>query len=171
MVEIKSAQIILKIVSLVVLFIAMVVGCHAHFNNTWTTLWGTENYPEVCKKTFANCPSSAMGMERTFVAFTIIIFVLSIANIVVGFLIDPKKNKIPDTGYHAVAGVILLIAGCLMIAAARGIDSAMVPEGIPSEARKSLWKGLKYSNKLAGGSMAIIDGLLYVITAGVIFKY
>ncbi|XP_021959093.1 uncharacterized protein LOC110854974 [Folsomia candida] len=171
MVEIKTIPIIAKLVCLVILFIALVVGSHAHFNNAWTRSWGNPGYPEYCRYAFPNCPSSAVGMEKTFVAFTIIIFILSIVSIIAGFLVKGKKFRIVDTGYHAIAGLLLIISGILMIAAANQIDSANVPDRIPELIRDSLRKEFKYSNKLAGGSMAVIDGVIYLVAAGLIFKF
>ncbi|OXA48890.1 uncharacterized protein LOC110854995 [Folsomia candida] len=164
-----SKVVIAKIVCLVVLFIATVVGCHAHFNNIFKDWWDVKGVPEACKAVKA-CPSNAMAMERTFVAFTIIFVILSVISIVASFVIDAGKLRLPDAGYHAVAGLLLFISGILLIAAASQIDDATTPSTSPGQTIRLLREYTKYSNKLAGGSLAIIDALLYFATSGLIFK-
>ncbi|OXA42493.1 uncharacterized protein LOC110859516 [Folsomia candida] len=197
-----NGPVVIKVVALVVLFVATVVGCHAHFNNAFKDAWDMDGYPELCKLV-DTCPKSAMPMEKTFVALTIICLILSTISLVAGFLMDMKKFKGPDAGYHVLAGVLLFIAGILLIVAAVKIDefildgldqlggggfgtssssisaegkllssftSPQMAKALPDEIKTEARKQLKFYNKLAGGSLAIIDGILYFVAAGLIAK-
>lgn len=86
----------------VVLFVATVVGCHAHFNNAFKDAWDMDGYPELCKLV-DTCPKSAMPMEKTFVALTIICLILSTISLVAGFLMDMKKFKGPVSKFVKVS--------------------------------------------------------------------
>ncbi|OXA37512.1 hypothetical protein Fcan01_27762 [Folsomia candida] len=180
----SNGPIVIKVVALIVLLVATVVGCHAHFNNEFKKTWDDmPGFADECKE-LSECPSEAIPMERTFVALTIICLILSTFSL--------------DAGYHGLAGVLLLISGILMIVAAIKIDDAIMdatglgglswklssatsmllstlkspPTGkdIVSDVKDEIRKELKFYNKLAGGGLAIIDGILYFVAAGIIAR-
>ncbi len=112
----------------IVLFIALVFGYLGHFNSQWTKDWNAENKKnsttitkKVCdesaEKYDANppkkgkrCPNNAMMMEQLFLAITMIVFLLSILDIVISMFKDATKNKLSVSLIYAVIFLIIVNA-------------------------------------------------------------
>lgn len=144
------------------------VGLHSHFKSTWTSefpyqvILGGQRFTfpktyEICKPynemkdlaeelgapadaiPSAKCPS--ISLERYFVAAVIICFILSLANLVLTFVMDLKSGamKYADVGCHIVAAVLLIVAGAVYIVSAKQIGDMLdllIPDASESDLKK-----------------------------------
>jgi len=100
--------------------------------------------------------------ERVFLWTTVTFFVISFIYLVIHLVSEgvPRStaNKGIDMIYHVFAGILLLVAGSLMIASVKKYDKAHCdpnPWEIRCQRRKK--------EKLAAGSFSIINGIFYLI--------
>jgi len=178
----KMVVLIVKVVAAVILFIALVVGGEAHANSDWTD--GGKEWRRLCedindgKKAVKkagvdvdgappHCPSESIGMELTFIIINAILLIVSIVMIIVP-LVAGQRMKTCDGGYSAVAGILIIITGILMITSAVLIDNflrylAHINPIIEDERIKKGRESAKFFNKLAAGALAIIDGIIYIV--------
>jgi len=166
---------ILKIICLVILFIVMVVGYHAHFESSWSQKWN--DMPEALKEAEKNnpkFPSAAIPMEEVFLSIVTIFFILCVFMFIVACFMPMHKLKSLDVGFYVVAGVCILLAGLLMLSSACIIDKYMVDIHTgPLESVQNHWKDeereqLKFFNKIGAGLLAMLNGILYFVTACVV---
>jgi len=105
--------------------------------------------------------------ERTFLWGAVTCFVISflylLAHLASDGLTRSGGNRGVDMVYHVFGGLLLLIGGALMIASVKDFDKNHcnpLPWGNPCQNNKT--------EKLVGGSFAIINGVLYLIAVPLI---
>jgi len=110
---------------------------------------------------------SEYPFERIFLWTTVVFFVISFIYLLIHLVSDgvPRStaNKAIDMFYHVLAGILLIVAGSLMIASVKKYDKAhclINPWEVRCQDRKKA--------KLAGGSFSIINGIFYLIAVALI---
>jgi len=160
----------LKIICIILLFIALVVGCLAHFKSTFFKEWKKMSSAERELAVAFGAPPNAVLMEEVFLGITGMCLVISVAMMLASFLKgDAIQNC--EAGYYIVAGILLFIGGGLMIYAAKQIDDFIRLSGLSllsDETKKERRAENKIYNKFGAGALAILSGILYVINSCVI---
>jgi len=193
----------IKVIAAVILFVAFVIGIHAHYEGEFTKYYKGENVtkcenandlknktegltknlgsdPKIqdqikIKETdIPTCPTGAVPLELTFIAFTGILFVASVVMIILGMVVGQRTIKICDSFYSALAGILILIAGILMIVSACWIDKYRSGGWFDKETpeTKKIVAEMRerdlFWNKIVAGCLAIVDGILYKVAASII---
>ncbi|CAL8137811.1 unnamed protein product [Orchesella dallaii] len=148
------------------------LGLASHFDSHWRTL---NTKTSVCKQ-FKDAQSSVavqlpacppFSMEEYFVSMIIICFILSSGALIISVLIDTSKgvHLYIDAGYHAVATLLLFIAGAVYTASGAQIRNLEQISGIPGGVVT-----LRSGEKIAAGVLTIIYALMYGAVAFLILK-
>ncbi|XP_035700543.1 uncharacterized protein LOC110861358 [Folsomia candida] len=149
----------LKIFCLGTTFIAAVIGTNAHVNCAQHKLW------ENCKDIDPSlCLKPQFWMEIVFIAFSWLVIVGSILNILWACLCTPDGKQ--DSGCQSLAGILTLISGALIIAAAVQIDNAHHTDKLPEAFKTEVRKADLYIDKIAAGALSLLASVLYFSSAG-----
>jgi len=133
------------------------------------------------------CPSYAVALEIVFITFTIILFIVSIVMLVMGCVMGHQQIKGCDGAYSAIAGILIIICGIMMIFSAAMIDKfnhrGMSEEEwvkyqhknfpLVSEAdwKKAYREGREedaFALKICAGALALVDGIFYLVVCCII---
>ncbi|ODM96579.1 Zinc metalloproteinase nas-7 [Orchesella cincta] len=156
-----------KIAILVIGTITLLVGLLSHYASHWKTINETNNGKDDIAKWHADGKDiPSYSMEEYFVYMIIICFTLSLVSFLVSVTIDTTRGrkKLADFGYHILAACLLLIAGAVYISSANRIEKLNLYWKDGSEMKLCL------GTKIFAGSLAILEGILYVIEAIFIWR-
>ncbi|XP_021966110.1 uncharacterized protein LOC110861314 [Folsomia candida] len=152
----------LKIFCSATFFIAIVIGTNAHVSCRLTRYW------EDCQLNHSSIsPRAAYWMEIVFIVFALLSFLGAILNFMWAWIWTP--DRLLDAGCQALAGLLTLICGALMIAAVLHIDNKLNDPSLVTEWDKPIRRSQDYyTDKIAAGVFSFLASLLYFASAGVL---
>jgi len=196
---------ILKVVAAGLLFLAFVLGVVGHVDSKWTKDWNDDStkFKENCEKSAGASaeeiksykqsykkdpdlfPTYVIPMELVFIIFTIILFIVSCVMIVMGLVQGQREIKGCDGAYSAIAGILIIVCGILMVIAAVRVDrylrggvseneyiASLKKVGVSEDKTKEDIKKTREENKLFlkafAGALALFDGIFYLVVCCVI---
>jgi len=137
---------IVKGVAAFFLLITLLIGGHAHFASQWKKDMKEADFQLKCDgvdearkvgnwivkvakafkfevKEVPKCPKHALALEAVFITFCVICLVVGIVMIIIGVWKGERRIRILDAGWSVISGIVIIIAGILMILAALAIDN------------------------------------------------
>ncbi|CAL8137799.1 unnamed protein product [Orchesella dallaii] len=168
-----------KLAILVYGIVVLVVGLHSHFQSSWKVIVEQlrmcdrieENIEELRVLTpgLQQCPP--FELEEFFIAIVVLCFILSEHNLLISVLTDATNRgtyKQVDFSFHCLASVLLMIAGLVYIVSAEQIHELSTTLRLRGTDGTILI--LRRGEKITAGTLALIQAVLYGVTAFYIAK-